>query len=99
LITDSVTLLGTGSFLASSSTFIRHLASGSYDCTCRLDGISAPTLVLQGAKDKHSTQDLVEEMHAGIKGSKVTMMKGGHLFFIWQNQQYTDAVTEFLGQL
>lgn len=81
----------------SYSAFLRQLeASGSYDCTNRLGEIVAPTLILQGKNDRLVPQHLTEELHAGIKNSKVIPFSGGHMFFIWENERFTDCVMDFL---
>jgi len=80
--------------------FIRQLeASRAYDCSSRLYEINVPTLILHGKKDKHASYKLAEEMHAGIKSSKIIAFKGGHLFFMWENKHFTDAISEFLGSI
>ena len=77
--------------------FLRQLeASGSYDCTKRLGEIKAPTLILHGLRDRLSNLDLADELHAGIPNSELVNFKGGHLFFIWENQAFTDAIEKFL---
>ena len=41
---------------------------------------------------------LAEEMHTGIKGSKMLTFAGGHLFFLMkERQQFLDATVEFVG--
>jgi pimeloyl-ACP methyl ester carboxylesterase len=71
-------------------------ASGNYDCTDRLNEIQVPTLILHGKKDKQAPYSLAEEMHAGIKGSKMITFNGGHIFFILRPQQFVKAITDFL---
>jgi hypothetical protein len=38
----------------------------------------------------------VEEVHSGIKGSRLIEFNGGHIFFLLENKEFTDAVSEFL---
>jgi len=77
--------------------FVRQLkASRSYDCSGRLSEMNVPTLILHGKTDKFARYKLVEEMHAGIKGSKIITFEGGHRFFMWGNIRFTDAISEFL---
>jgi 3-oxoadipate enol-lactonase len=78
--------------------FVRQLnASGSYDCSDKLGEIRVPTLIMYGKKDRLVPPDLVEEMHAGIRGSKMITFEGGHGFFFWDSKRFADAATEFLG--
>jgi 3-oxoadipate enol-lactonase len=78
--------------------FVRQLnASGSYDCSDKLGEIRVPTLIMYGKNDKLVASNLVEEMHAGIKGSKMITFEGGHGFFFWESKRFADAVNEFLG--
>jgi pimeloyl-ACP methyl ester carboxylesterase len=80
--------------------FIRQFrASGGYDCSGRLGEIRVPTLILHGRRDRLAPYELAEEMHAGIKGSKLVAFEGGHLFLIWESDRFTDTVNEFLGGL
>jgi pimeloyl-ACP methyl ester carboxylesterase len=52
---------------------------------------------MHGKKDKSVPYSLAEEMHKGIKDSKMLTFKGGHLFFLMkERQQFLDAVAEFL---
>jgi len=80
--------------------FDRQLkASRSYDCSDRLDKINVPTLILHGTRDKLAPQELAEEMHKGIKGSKMLTFPGGHVFFMLRMEEYLDAVLGFLASL
>lgn len=71
-------------------------ASRAYDCMDRLKEIHVPTLILHGKKDKSVPYRLAEEMHRGIKDSKMVTFHGGHLFFILRPQQFLEAITDFL---
>jgi len=71
-------------------------ASRAYDCMDRLNKIQAPTLILHGKKDKSAPYRLAEEMHSGIKDSKMITYNGGHLFFIVRQKQFIDAIEDFL---
>jgi 3-oxoadipate enol-lactonase len=76
---------------------VRQLeASRAYDCMDRLREIQVPTLILHGKKDKTAPYRLAEEMHRGIKGSKMIAFNGGHLFFILRSKQFLKAITDFL---
>src|SRR5581483_3862210 len=75
-------------------------ASRNYDATDRLHEIHVPTLILHGKKDTLAPYRLAEEMHAGIPGSKMIMFNGGHMFFLFfQQQQFLDAVFDFLASI
>jgi pimeloyl-ACP methyl ester carboxylesterase len=53
---------------------------------------------MHGKKDKIVPYRLAEEMHASIKGSKMLMFAGGHLFFFMKERQhFLDAIAEFVG--
>jgi 3-oxoadipate enol-lactonase len=71
-------------------------ASRGYDAMDRLGEIHVPTLILHGKKDKSAPYHLAEEMHSGIKGSQMITFPGGHLFFIFRQKQFIEAITEFL---
>jgi pimeloyl-ACP methyl ester carboxylesterase len=74
-------------------------ASRSYDCMDRLNEIHVPTLILHGKKDKTAPYKLAEEMHAGITGSKMITFNGGHHFLFLRQQQFLDAVIDFLASV
>jgi 3-oxoadipate enol-lactonase len=72
-------------------------ASQGYDATDRLHEIHAPTLILQGEKDRLAPYRLAEAMHNEIQGSKMVSFKGGHMFLFWRPRELIDAVEDFLG--
>jgi pimeloyl-ACP methyl ester carboxylesterase len=52
---------------------------------------------MHGKKDKTVPYDLAEELHAGIKGSKMLACEGGHIFFLMkERQRFLDTVAEFV---
>jgi len=79
--------------------FVRQRdASTSFNCTARLAEIQAPTLIMQGRRDKTAPFALAEEMQRGIRGSKLLPFAGGHLFFLLrERQRFLDATAAFLG--
>jgi 3-oxoadipate enol-lactonase len=78
--------------------FIRQRqASFVYNCTDKLHELQIPTVIMHGKKDKIVPYRLAEEMHSGIKGSKMLTFAGGHLFlFMKERQQFLDAIAEFV---
>src|SRR5215472_7369677 len=77
--------------------FRRQLeASRSYDCSDRLREIQVPTLILQGRSDRSAPFALAEEIHAGIAGSRMQAFPGGHIFFVFRQQQLSDVVAVFV---
>ncbi|HEX6797801.1 MAG TPA: alpha/beta hydrolase [Ktedonobacterales bacterium] len=77
--------------------FVRQrTASRSYDATARLGEIRVPTLILHGKNDHLAPLALAEEMHAGIAGSQMTVVPGGHIFFFLRPKQLAEAITAFL---
>jgi pimeloyl-ACP methyl ester carboxylesterase len=72
-------------------------ASSSFNCTDQLHELHFPTLIMHGKKDKSIPYYLAEEMHTGIKGSKILTFEGGHLFFlVKERQQFLDSVAKFV---
>ena len=72
-------------------------ASTHFDCTSRLGGIRAPTLILHGRSDRVVPVQLAEEMRRGIPGAQLILADGGHLFsFRPGNAQFVADVTAFL---
>lgn len=69
-----------------------------YNCTDQLHELHIPTVIMHGKKDKIVLYKLAEEMHTGIKGSKMLTFAGGHVFFFMkERQQFLDAIAEFVG--
>ena len=76
--------------------FIRQSeASKDYDCSDRLHEIHVPTLIIHGKKDKLVPYKSAEEIHIGIKNSKICLLNGGHLMFFWSHQ-CIEVIEEFL---
>ena len=73
-------------------------ASGRFDGTARLGGISQPTLVIHGRSDRIASVEIAREMHAAIPGSRFVLIKGGHLISLMPHRQdqVIAAVQEFL---
>ncbi len=74
-------------------------ASRGYDCSGQLDKITVPTLILHGTKDRLAPIELAEEMHSGIKGSKMLTFQGGHVFFMGHQAHFCKAIIHFLDGL
>ena len=73
-------------------------ASFVNNCTGQLYELHIPTVIMHGKKDKIVPYTLAEEMHTGIKGSKMLTFAGGHIFFFMnERQQFLDAIAEFVG--
>jgi pimeloyl-ACP methyl ester carboxylesterase len=73
-------------------------ASTAFNCTARLAEIQAPTLIMHGRNDRTTPFALAQEMQRGIRGSKMLLFAGGHLFFLLrQRQRFLVATAEFLG--
>jgi pimeloyl-ACP methyl ester carboxylesterase len=73
-------------------------ASFVYSCAAKLHELHIPTVIMHGKKDKVVPYKLAEEMHTGIKGSKMLTFAGGHIFFFMkERQQFLDAIAEFVG--
>jgi pimeloyl-ACP methyl ester carboxylesterase len=72
-------------------------ASTVYNCTDQLHTLHVQTLIMHGKKDKAGPYYLAEEMHAGIRDSKMLTFEGGHIFFLMrERQQFLDAVAKYL---
>lgn len=58
--------------------------------------ITVPTIIMHGKKDKICSFDLAEQMHAGIKDSKlVAFKKSGHSLFLEETKKFNDLLMEF----
>jgi 3-oxoadipate enol-lactonase len=72
-------------------------ASFVYNCTDELHELHIPTVIMHGKKDKIVPYTLAEEMHTGIKDSKMITFAGGHIFFFMkEHQKFLDAIAEFV---
>ncbi|MCL2860551.1 MAG: alpha/beta hydrolase [Oscillospiraceae bacterium] len=71
-------------------------ASRSFNCSDRIENIKSPTLILYGNKDKRLPKNSVEYTHNKIRNSKVIEFKGGHLFFLFKNEEIISEIKNFL---
>jgi pimeloyl-ACP methyl ester carboxylesterase len=69
-------------------------ASRTYDGRSRLGEIRAPTLILHGRGDRVIPYRLARELRAGIRGSRLITVRGGHLVFM--TRQSSRLVAEVL---
>lgn len=75
----------------------QRTASQSYDARDRLAEISTPTLILHGRTDRISPPMLGQELHDGIRGSRLEWYDGGHITPVLKPRPIVDAVGAFLG--
>jgi 3-oxoadipate enol-lactonase len=79
-------ITGSGAFGKSAQpyhAFVRQLeATETFDCTGMLGEIATPTQIMRGDRDSLAPKNLVEEVHSGIRGSRLLEFKGGHIFFL-----------------
>ena len=62
-----------------------------------LKKINIPTLILHGKLDKICSYDLAEQMHIGIKNSKlVPFEKSGHALFIEELEKFNNELLNFI---
>lgn len=72
-------------------------AVAAFDCSRRLGELHVPTLIMHGTKDHLTPYRLAQEMNAGIVGSSLISVPGGHFYlFVAGRKQFLDAVTAFL---
>jgi 3-oxoadipate enol-lactonase len=70
------------------------------DVMDRLDRITAPTLILASDEDGTKPPQYSEELHKGIRGSKLQVIAGaGHVLNWEKPKEFNDAVLEFLGEV
>lgn len=72
-------------------------ASAAYDATSRLGEIAVPTLILHGRRDHITPLALAHELHAGIAGSALVEVPGGHISLLTrQHRRFVDALSTFV---
>lgn len=71
-------------------------ASTRFDCTDRLGGIHAPTLIVHGRSDHTAPVALAEQMHRQIPQAHLALVDGGHRFPLTRPRQLVDEVDAFL---
>ncbi len=77
--------------------FLRQFeASRNYDAKSRLHEIRVPTLILQGTRDRLAPLSLAEEMRSQIRGSRMVILRGGHLQLFFQPDACVRAIEDFL---
>jgi pimeloyl-ACP methyl ester carboxylesterase len=79
--------------------FVRQRdASTGFNCTDRLAEIRTPTVIMHGRSDRTAPFVLAEELHNGIRHSKLLSFAGGHIFFLLrERQRFLDAAADVLG--
>ena len=72
-------------------------ALSTLDLRDKLAGIKLPTLVLVGEQDEATPPPMSQELHAGVKGSKLTVLKGcAHVPQLQAPDQFMAAVKDFI---
>jgi 3-oxoadipate enol-lactonase len=74
-------------------------ASRGFDVTARLQEIRAPTLIIQGKKDRFVPPNLAEEIHSRIAGSRLLEVDGGHTFPLTRQKEFIGLTTDFLSRI
>jgi 3-oxoadipate enol-lactonase len=75
-------------------------AVGTVDTTARLEGITAPTLVVAGELDQGTPVSMAGVLADGIRGAQLKVLpEASHLGAIEQPQLFAAAVQEFLATL
>ena len=74
----------------------QRAATRDYDASDRLHEINVPTLIMHGKRDRLAPYALAKEMHAGIRGSRMMTVNGGHLFMFMRPTPFLDTVIGFL---
>lgn len=87
--------IGRGRYPQRKHAFRRQsAASGAYDATARLGEIRVPALIVHGTHDRTAPLAVAEELHAGLAGSVLRTVPGGHAFMLTGGrQQFLDAVS------
>jgi pimeloyl-ACP methyl ester carboxylesterase len=72
-------------------------ATTRFDCTSRLGQIRAPALIVHGRSDHIAPLAVAEQMHRRIRGSRLVLIRGGHLApLLTQHRRVVAEVTAFL---
>ena len=74
--------------------------STSFDVRPRLHEIATPTLIVVGARDAICSEKMARMAHAGIKGSRLTVLAhSGHMGHLEEPAEHGRAIGEFLATL
>jgi 3-oxoadipate enol-lactonase len=73
-------------------------AAETHDVLGRLGEITAPTLVLAGARDVLVPRELTEEVARGIGGSQMVMLDTAHVLQFEEAETFNRTVLDFLAQ-
>ena len=72
-------------------------ASAAYDATARLGEIAVPTLILHGRRDHMTPLALAVELQAGIAGSALVEVPGGHIsLLVRQRRRFVEELSAFV---
>ena len=73
-------------------------ASRQFDCSNRLGEIEVPTLVIHGRADRMVPLALARELHAGIAGSRLEVVPGGHgALLTFGRRRFAEELASFAG--
>jgi len=66
------------------------------DLRTDMEGISIPTLIMHGKKDKICSFDLAEQLKAGIPGSRlIAFENSGHSLFLEETRKFNEELIKF----
>ena len=89
-------LQGLGLNASSHATAESLIALRDTDLRADLAKISIPTLIMHGKKDKICSFDLAEQMHAGIRDSKIIPFENsGHSLFLEETEKFNEELIKF----
>ena len=89
-------LQGLGLNASSHATAESLIALRDTDLRADLAKISIPTLIMHGKKDKICSFDLAEQMHAGIRDSKIIPFENsGHSLCLEETEKFNEELIKF----
>lgn len=66
------------------------------DLRARLDRVRCPLLAIAGAFDRSTPPDLLEWVHAQVRGSRLVTLEAAHISNVEQDAAFNDALSTFL---
>ncbi len=71
----------------------------AHDQRDRLSRIAVPTIVIVGDEDICTPPFASRELAASISGARLEVLRGGHLIYLEQPDQFFDEVARFIGEI
>jgi pimeloyl-ACP methyl ester carboxylesterase len=99
ILSKAVATARTADGVATAASLWRSFATPEYDLRDRAGQLTAPTLVVWGAKDPTLSLRVAHATHHAIKGSELAVLQTGHVVFSSDPEGFLNVVEPFLRRI